>query len=174
MAEEAVKDPSNTAVRTYTVRMGATPEAAVDVGCVDEPELVSKPDLKPITVSHFGSTRLGDRAVGREIHIKFKLREITLANLKRQMPWGSAEAGWAVCPPNGVDIYTYAQAVVLHPDDAADASEDIIARKAAPVTGVNLKGDGEKDATIDFDLVCYPDRGLLPDLVDVYVGSAGV
>lgn len=167
------KDPANTKVRTYSVGLGATVEGALDIGLVDDVELVESMDLKSIKNSRFGSVSLGMRNVGHQVRIKFILREIVLANLQRLMPWGSQGAGWHVAPPLGADLYSYAQVLVLHPDDVDDTSEDIVAVKAAPISGVNLKGNGEADSGIAFEFACFPDRDQLPEIVDVYVGALG-
>jgi hypothetical protein len=169
------KQVGQTKVRTYDVQMGATVGALLDVGYCDEPEVLSKPTLLPVKLGQLGAQKLGSRVIGFDVTVKFKLREITEANLQLALPWGSAQAGWGLAPPtNGVDLYAYAKVIRFRPRDLAndDHTQDITLLKAASIMGLNVKGDGEKDASIDFEFECYPDRASLPTISLGYMGVA--
>lgn len=143
---------------------------ATDLGYVDEvtPELSYM--LEAITVGSIGKAKLGERFLGLSGDtIKIQVRECTRAVVEKLLPWftgttGSAEI--ALTPPINTDIYTYAQALVLHPEDlaAGTVNEDVELYKAVPVSAWPMKRNGQQDDVWEVTFRIFPDRTQLPAL----------
>ena len=64
-------------------------------------------------------------------------------------------------PPVGTKLYQYAQALVLHPHDKADTTEDVTYFKTVPVQSVQIVRDGVKMDAWEVKFLIFPDQTKL-------------
>jgi hypothetical protein len=163
------KDIGNTKIRVYDVSVGGA-----DIGyCTVDSVQVAK-TLKEIKLPHHMGQVMGHRLIGVAATVKVTFSEITRANLAKAFPWyaGTTEVIPLAPTALGVDLYTLAVAITLHPVDKAGLlDEDIVLTKAVCVGPLDLKTDGESDAGITLEFYAYPDRAQLPNIV---IGSIPV
>ena len=139
---------------------------AIDFGGVDKITPDMKLKLSPIKINSVGDIKLGDRVVGMEDGAKITviIREVTLVQLKKLIPWYTG-AGTLVplTPLLGVDLYSLAKPMVLHPTDLPPATltEDLTVYMCVPWNCWNISRDGLKDDEISAEFLVYPDRAKL-------------
>lgn len=165
----AFRDVANTRRTNWKVTWNSK-----DLGYVDKVDPSAlKLALDPINIGTIGKASLGSRFVGMEGTVKVQIREVTLAQLQQVIPWYSPGATFALTPTVNKDVYDYAAALVLHPEDkGAVVTEDVTLLKAVPITVVNLARDGTKDDLWEVEFAVFPDRASLPSLVYGRVGAA--
>jgi hypothetical protein len=141
---------------------------AVPLGGVDEVDPDMELLTEPITVGSIGKVELGSRYIGLNALIKVQLREVTRTAMEKLLPWFAGSPGAAInlAPAINVDLYTYAQTLLLHPTSGASGTtEDLNFPKAVPMQSMKLKRDGENDDVWDIIFKIFPDRSQLPALV---------
>jgi hypothetical protein len=163
MAEPVeTKDIDETSQTIYEVSIDGT-----DVGYVDDIEVEIKYSTQPRMLQQIGKKQvLGHRLDGVEATVKGKFRQTGREQLKLFFPW-CPTGPMAFSPVTlGVDLYSYAKEVILHPlYMGADATRDRIFNKAVIITGPKEKADGSDDDALEFQMFAYPDRSELPDVV---------
>jgi hypothetical protein len=151
--------------------------AGVDVGYVEDIEIEEKRTLKPRVLKQLGEMKLGDRLTGIEIMIKGKFRQTGAAQLALFYPWNTTAVLPLAMAPVAMygDLYDYAQQVVLHPRYMGSVvTADRTFNKAVISAGLKQKSDAKDDDSLDFEMVVYPDRTQLPNIVLGNVGSATI
>jgi hypothetical protein len=130
----------------------------IDLGLLDEVDPGDKISADEIKTGTTGKLVLGKRVFGVSGPIKVAVRQVAAAVIQQLQPWYPAAH-----PPIGVDLYTYAKALVLHPHDlpAEDLTEDRTIFKAVPMTTYDIKRTGEKDDVWVIEFEQYPDRTRL-------------
>jgi hypothetical protein len=163
-------DVTKLAVTTFAVKIDG-----VDVGYVDNPEVVIEDDYGEVTVQQLAKQVLDLRVLGTKVTIKLGLREISAANLGLAFPWYGGSGSVPVAPPTvGAGLYQYAVPIILHPSnvEAADTSQDYTFPKCVAVGPKGRKSDGQKDDTVDLEFRVLPDQTELPDIVLGWIGPA--
>lgn len=147
--------------------------AAYDLGGLDD----VKPDfalvLEAIKMGSTGNVKLGDRFVGLtdDAKVTVVLRESVRATIQKLMPWASqvAAAALVLTPGVNVDLYTYAQPLILHPRDRTGqtpaTNEDLSLLKTVPIKAVEIPRTGNAEDKWEVTFLIYPDRAQLPALV---------
>lgn len=162
------KDISKLANRTFDLLLTSS---YTDAGYADDISVSRTFDTYDRKVQQLHNQVMGQVLIGVQITLNFTLREITLANLAKAYPWYTSPGEPQLMPTSlGVDLYDYADQVALHPRDAADNTQDIVLYKAVVTGEVQLEGNGEDDFGIPMELVAFPDRSELPDLVIGQIG----
>lgn len=123
--------------------------------------------LEPVKIGSLGNMKLDDRIIGLEdkAMITIELREVTRAIIQKMMPWATQTTGAKLdfMPAVNTLMASYAQALLLHPRDVADVSQDLSIYKATPVQAFNLTRDGTKDDVWEVMFMIYPDLTKLPN-----------
>jgi len=167
MSEESgTKNVADTKVRTYNVLIDST-----DVGWCDEPVCKVEQQLLPVKLSQLMEQEVDARVIGTKVTVTLRLREINKAHLARCFPWYAAGAVELAPGTLGTTLYQHAKAVVLHPRDMGDATEDVTLDKAVATGNCELKGDGSADGAIPLELLCFPDHAELPTVKIGRIGS---
>lgn len=139
--------------------------------------------LKPIKRGQTGDLILGHWITGMEGMISIECADMTRLLQEKMFPWFAGSAGVDSIPllPSGlnVNLYSYAQELILHPHDGADAKQDLHLIKAVPVSAVKLpKRDGIKDDLYNIDFYVYPDVSRIqaspPEVIYGYVGDTAI
>lgn len=155
--------PSNTRRTNFDVLWGTHELGGVDKVDLSKIALL----LEPVKIGSLGNMKLDDRFIGFEdgALITVQCREITRTRIEKLVPWFSGSPGALVPLAPSVNTLmsnSYAAALVLHPRDKADASEDVKFYKAVPVQSVNLSRDGKADDVWEITFRIYPDLSKLP------------
>jgi hypothetical protein len=161
-------DPSKTRRDMYNVSWNS-----VDLGGLDGVKPEFKMLLDPIKIGSLGKAKVGDRFVGlgEDAKVTIKIRETANGTLRgrlqKLMPWATQTTGaeLALTPAVNVDLYSYAQALVLHPRGAAAVDEDLTLLKTVPVRAHEIPRTGTEDDVWEVEFLIYPDRSSLPALV---------
>jgi len=143
--------------------------ATVALGGVDEVNPDLSLVLADIKIGTYGDMVLGQRVVDMGGLISVQLREMTRTLWATLTPWYDHGAGGAdptadevgIMPAPGVDLYTHADALILHPHDldGAVVTEDIELYKAVPITPpAQRRRDGVSDDVWTVQFAVYPDR----------------
>lgn len=139
---------------------------SIDHGYVDAVMIDPQLAYSDKKVGSLGKVILGAWGDAGDPIVEVELREITRTLLEKMAYWFAGSAGQAVklSPPAGVDIYTYAQLLTLHPTDIAGGttSQDVTLLKAVPIWGMKLTVNGENDAVYKMRFRGFPDRSGLP------------
>lgn len=139
-------------------------------GAVDQvnPDLMLK--TKDIKVGTMGDVVLGKRLISVDGTVKVQAREIGLDKLKLAFPWWTEGTAAPLFMPG--DLYDHAVKLRLHPTDLplTDRSQDLVLVKAAPLPGMKMPRDGEKDDVWEAEFVPFPDRARFPDKYYGYIG----
>jgi hypothetical protein len=133
-----------------------------DLGFVDKTQPMFKFKLKPIKVGSLGGITLGHRILGLAGSVRCEFLESVLDLWQKLMPWGAA-GKWVLSPATVVDIYTYAQPLILHPTDigAGTLTQDITVLKAVPKGAPKLARSGTGKDILVGEFIYFPDRALL-------------
>jgi hypothetical protein len=139
------------------------------------------PNIKIVTrdirVGSLNKVLVGKRVVGLEGVIQLQMREIHPDLVLKLMPWTDSSKR-ELSPAKVVDLYTYAQKLLLHPADLAesgqgvDLTHDLTLVKTVPCTPYRIARDGEKPDVWAVDFEIFPDRTKLPDFYYGYMGAA--
>jgi hypothetical protein len=158
-------NPANSRATMYDVSWNA-----YDLGGLDD----VKPDfsmlLRAIKLGSTGPVKLGDRFLGLTdgAKVTLVLRETVRLTMQKLAPWASQGAGNAMelVPAAGVDLYTYAQVLLLHPRDQTGlspaTSQDISLLKTVPINAFELPRTGNDEDKWSVTFLIYPDRAQLP------------
>jgi hypothetical protein len=141
-----------------------------DLGGLDDVKLDLTLKLDPIKIGSFGDVKLGDRILGYDDNAKVTIvcRKTTRTNFQKMAPWASQSAGAALdlTPPTSGDLYSYAQALVLHPRDQTGlspaTSQDLSLLKTVPLRAFELPRTGTDEDKWTIEFLIYPDRSQLP------------
>lgn len=153
---------------------------AAGVGTVYEVQPDLSYELEPIKRASTGKIVLGEWIVNLKGMVKVQLADVQLALEQAMAPWwsvGSIPLMPTSAPP--VNIYQYAQELILHPvDQGATTTEDLHLTKTVPMKPVSMKRQGEKDDLWEMEFRIFPDVGRLqaatPFLTFGYVGNVAI
>lgn len=133
-----------------------------DLGSVNDVDPQLKLLVGKVETGSTGQMKLDDRVLGLEDAAKviIQLRECTRDRLEKLVPWstGSGDYELSLTPVIGTLLSaTYAKALILHPRDMADVSEDIELYKTVPMNAIGPKRTGREDDIWTIEFWIYPD-----------------
>ena len=155
-------DPTNVQIAAWNPIIWDT----VDLGGSEEPDLGGcELKLAPLKIASCGDIELDDIVVGLKdgATITVNLLEVTLATVKKMMPWYTTGATVEGVPVVGTRLYQYAKPLSLHPSHLAVATvtENFNVRKAVPLGAVAIKRNGKDMNAVAVKFRVYPDRTKL-------------
>ena len=166
---EAYKDPTHLKLTAWDVAWNSN-----DLGWADK--VTPKLDFitKEKKVGSLGNVPIGEWFLGMTGVVTAEFREIVLDLVQKMCPWWATGATM-LTPAAGVDLYTYAQKLVLHPHDiaAGTLTDDLTLYKAVPLKPYAVERDGETPDKWAVDFKIFPDLSKLAALGLVY-GYYGV
>lgn len=159
--------------------------AGVKQGWFEDPQLSRTLELAIVAPSQYYKQAMGHRIMGVGLTLSVSLKEYRRSKLAMCCPWfaGDPAADNIPLAPTtlGVDMYDYAQQVVLHPRERAsgagylqggyDSHEDIVLPKAVCLGDFSLTHTDD-ETPIPLTWQVYPDRASLPAIVLAYIGPA--
>ena len=139
---------------------------AIDLGGSEEPDFGGcELKLAPLKIASCGDIELDDIVVGLKdgAILTVTLVEVTLATVKKMMPWYTAGTQVEGIPAAGTRLYQYAKPLVFHPSHLAVATvtENFNVRKAVPLGAVQIKRNGKDTNAVAVKFRMYPDRTKL-------------
>jgi hypothetical protein len=134
--------------------------ATIPFGLINQVNPDLKLTLSPIKRGTTGKHVLGHFISALEGDVSVEIPAPSLTIIKAMTPWYSTGTQIFFVPPAmNVNLYTFAQPLVLHPHDvdAADLTQDLTLVKAAPMSAFNLTRDGDKEEIWKLMFFPYPD-----------------
>ena len=135
---------------------------SVFMGATDKvnPDFTLK--LKEKKVGSLGDIVIGHWILGLEGKVTCEFREVDKTAMQKVMPWYTSGNIPLVPATWHKDLYDYAQTLILHPSDLAEATvdQDLAFTKTVPIYRP-MERDGETPDKIIIDFMLYPDRSQL-------------
>jgi len=163
------QDTTDLILSAYSVKWNSN-----DLGWVDKVEPKIELITKEKKVGSLGDVAIGEWFVGLKGVVSIEFREPCLDLAQKLMPWWSSGV-INMSPAMSVDLYTYAQRLILHPREiaAGTLTNDLSFLKAVPHKPYQVNRDGNTPDVWALDFVLFPDLSKLATvgLVWGYVGD---
>lgn len=131
-----------------------------DLGGLDDVKINMDLIFLPVKIGSAGNMKLEDRFQGLndDAHVLIVVREVTLALIRKLVPWAGATGAAALTPPIGTGMTQYAKQLTLHPRDMLlVTTEDMEFWKAVPVQSYKLPRNGQDFDKWEVRFNLYPD-----------------